>query len=87
MPCKICDLEHEGVGTSYCCAALICEKSTIKNAYNAAIDYAIEQREYSRLFLTMWREGDWSGISKEFPSFNLSTAAPCGYSVPQNKTA
>lgn len=43
--------------------------------YNAAINFALdetEQVEDTRLFLSMWREGDWSAIDETFPEFEIS---------------
>lgn len=43
-------------------------------AFNAAIDFALDDAEGDGLnFLRMWREGDWEGIAREFPDFNLET--------------
>lgn len=50
------------------------EKQQVGRAFNAAINYAIDEaKEHGTLFLSMWREGDWDGIRKEFPDFDLST--------------
>lgn len=51
------------------------EKQQIGRAFNAAIDFALDGGAgYEGLvFLRMWREGDWDGIRKEFPDFDLST--------------
>jgi len=33
-------------------------------------NFAIDEAEYEGiLFLKMWREGDWDGVTKEFPKF------------------
>lgn len=51
--------------------------SDIDRAFNAAINFALDEcLEDGLLFLSMWREGDWNGISEEFPLFDLGTAAP-----------
>ena len=45
----------------------------MQSAFNAAIDFAIDEADGEGiLFLRMWREGDWDGIAKEFPDFDLS---------------
>lgn len=42
--------------------------------YNAALDYAIDVAERADmsgiLFLSMWREGDWDGLKRDFPDFS-----------------
>ena len=79
MNCPICDLDHDREGLEYCCAALVSDKKEIVQAYKSAINFAIEMRDMAPVFLSMWNEGDWKGIEREFPSFYLSTAKPCGY--------
>jgi hypothetical protein len=81
MNCQICDLAHDKEGLEYCCAALISDKNEIVTAYNSAMSFAIGMRDMAPVFLSMWSEGDWKGIEREFPSFDLSTAKPCGYRV------
>jgi hypothetical protein len=50
--------------------------SALKNgalAFNDAINYALDDldKDDSKVFLEMWREGDWDSISKDFSTFNL----------------
>ena len=43
-------------------------------AFNAAINFALDDADGDGLiFLKMWREGDWEGISREFPGFDLES--------------
>lgn len=49
-------------------------------AINAAIDYALDLADDGLLFLRMWREGDWSGIQKEYPDFDLGSAGKANLS-------
>jgi hypothetical protein len=47
-------------------------------AFNSAINFALDESEdasSAMCFLSMWREGDWEGISKEFPDFDMSATA------------
>jgi hypothetical protein len=47
----------------------------MQEGFNAAINFALdetEQVEDTRLFLSMWREGDWSAIDETFPEFEIS---------------
>lgn len=37
-----------------------------------AIDYAVNQTIDASTFLTLWQEGDWEAIEKEFPDFKIS---------------
>lgn len=44
-------------------------------AYNEALDFALDKVDdnYDSIqFLKMWREGDWIGIERDFPEFDLS---------------
>lgn len=48
--------------------------NAVVKEFNRAIDYAIDDgRTEGLTFLAMWREGDWDGIRKEFPDFDVST--------------
>jgi len=43
-------------------------------AFNDAINFAIDEADGDGiLFLTVWREGDWSVIAEEFPEFNMDS--------------
>ncbi len=54
-------------------------------AFNAAIDFALDDAgEDGLIFLRMWREGDWAGIAKEFPDFNLETTGDVGAVIYQD---
>lgn len=45
--------------------------ASIQGAFNGAIDFAIDDYDLTGgiVFLTLWREGNWSGIRDEFPEF------------------
>ncbi len=40
-------------------------------AFNSAINFALspDANLEGMLFLSLWREGDWEGLAKEFPEF------------------
>lgn len=40
-------------------------------AFNSAINFALspDANLEGMLFLSLWREGDWAGLAKEFPEF------------------
>jgi hypothetical protein len=44
-------------------------------SFNEALNFALDSKDAAdgKLFLGMWREGDWDGIAAEFPEFDLST--------------
>lgn len=45
-------------------------------AYNEAINFAVDYaKDTAAVFLNMWREGDWDGIKKEYPDFDLTSIA------------
>ena len=54
-------------------------------AFNAAINFALDEAGGDGLiFLRMWREGDWAGIAKEFPEFDLETTGNIGAIIYQD---
>lgn len=57
-------------------------------AFNAAINFALDEAEDGMIFLAMWREGDWEGIAKDFPEFDLNTTGQVNEVLcPRNKDA
>jgi hypothetical protein len=60
FPCEECSLEDQ-------------DPIQYTASFNAALDFALdgEAEEEGLTFLRMWREGDWVGIAKEFPKFEL----------------
>jgi hypothetical protein len=45
---------------------------TTEEIFNSAINFALDGAdEEGLLFLRMWREGDWNGIKKEFPGYEI----------------
>ena len=44
-------------------------------SYNMALQFALEEIDECdiKYFLTLWNEGSWKEIAKEFPDFDLTT--------------
>jgi len=61
-----------GRGYSYDVPAWVTEEAEqMRQDFNDAIDFAILDDEPAA-FLTAWREGDWEGLRKEWPEFEIS---------------
>jgi len=64
-----------GLGPSRLSKSVSPREERLGASFNAAINYAIDDAgDHGVLFLSLWREGDWVGIQKEFPGFDLTTA-------------
>lgn len=55
------------------------ETNAVVTACLAAIDFAITLGRDAAAFLRLWNKGCWPEISRDFPDFDLATAAACGY--------
>jgi len=54
------------------------EIGEITNAYNAALEFALNQTDDEAvMFLRAWQHGEWDEISEHFPDFNLLSASIC----------
>lgn len=49
------------------------DANQMQEDFNAAINFALEGADgEGMIFLSMWREGDWEALEREFPDFKVT---------------
>lgn len=59
------------------------EHEASRTAFNAAIDFAIDEQLEGIEFLRCWREGDWQAIERDWQEFDLTTTGQWPVAAPK----
>ncbi len=75
-------LSHSSMHASKAIDAFLRKDQELSDAFrcfNAAINFTLEKAgPEGLLFLGLWREGNWEGIAKEFPEFDIQKTGTNG---------